>query len=56
MANGFVNSTDSFQQEEEFMAQEEKPQILNRTAEKKSIVEEKLQVNIFDLLGFIDED
>lgn len=56
MANGFVNSTDSFQQEEECRAQEAKPQKLNTTAEKKSIVDDKLQVNIFDLLGFIDED
>ncbi|SFD25546.1 hypothetical protein [Ruminococcus albus] len=56
MANGFVNSTDNYQQEEEFDPQEKVVQVQTRKYETEKKVEEKFQVNIFDLLGFIDED
>jgi hypothetical protein len=56
MANGFVNSTDNYEQEEEMLPQEKVVQVQSKKYETEKKVEDKLQVNIFDLLGFIDDD
>lgn len=58
MANGFVNSTDNFQEEEEVSTYKESTNDLVFTKKQGAVqkVEEKFQKKIFDLLGFIDED
>ncbi|MBR0530059.1 MAG: hypothetical protein IJJ76_09915 [Ruminococcus sp.] len=58
MANGFVNSTDNFQEEEEVSTYKENTNDLVFTKKQGAAqkVEEKFQKKIFDLLGFIDED
>ena len=55
MANGFVNSTDNYQEETDDDVYEAKNSII-RKYEAKQKVEEMFQEKIFGLLGLIDDD